>query len=332
MRHVAIFSDHWAPVEGGAEKQLRLIAESLVERGWSVHIVARATDDARPGHVRVVNARPRLRLLTDTVGQFRTLQPDVVVGSLISGVSMAGLATARAHSVPYVLRLGGPVGRFSAGRQRLFARAALRSCTYIVVNAEHLREDVQGIEPRLRVPVTVIPNGVPTSSAQVTDGRGPDVTVLFYTNGNPLKNEADFLEVVSRARTLQFRAVGATDSLPDLPNLRRLGWVQDLSEEFSRCDVVLNTSTFEGSPNFCLQGLSAGRPVAGFANEGLLELQRTYGEAVRLRPLRDTLGLTELLTQTDWRSIAVSAQVPCVEDTVDRWETLLTSAMRHVDR
>lgn len=339
---LAIFSASWYPNEGGAEKQLRKVAERLSVRGWRVTVITSGPASAEVEGPRIKvrsvnrhwrrNAAQRVTGWNLFAGTLRSASvhrpPDVILASLVSAASLAGVAYGRSVGRPVVLRVGGAdFSRLAVNRvRRLQASWMLSGLCGVVVNADHLTTQFKSFERRAFPPVMTIPNGVEPVALPALGIRHPGPTrVLYYTNGGAPKNDPGFLDVVRHCHGLHFRALGRTGHLPRIDNLEVKGWRADLSEDFGWADVVINTSTSEGSPNFCLQALAAGRPVVGYANAGIAELAGLYPEAVFVARHGDVRGIGQLLQHVRVLYPAGKVQsVPTMAQVSRIWDELLT--------
>lgn len=347
-RRLTIFSGTWYPQEGGAEKQLRQVSAGLVGFGWQVSIIAGHIGDPAlasdpsgdvsvervrvPDYVGPANrlaARPSV--LTKSIGRGVRSRPDVVLASLLGTASTAAIAVSRLARCPLVLRVGGnTAGQVASSPvRRAGAEFLIRSSDIIVANAPHLLDQIGHLPSVAGTELVVIRNGVDVgdpdkvANAAAQARKGPP-RVIYYTNGTPAKNDSGFVDLVSRCPAIRFRAVGRTQGLPDLPNLERRGWVEGVAEEVGWADVVLNTSSFEGSPNFCMQGLEVGRPVVGYANPGLVDMQRSWPHDVHLVPFGHACALAEVLAGRDWRKEAVTGRPPTIAEAAEEWDAVLS--------
>ena len=340
-RRLTVFSATWHPLEGGAERQLRQISKALIEHGWRITVVAGGTSDEtqeerQASGVRVLRVRnpedgqslpTGRRLVTGCLRVARGTDPHVVLGSLVSGASLAAMAYGRAARVPRVLRIGGDdFSRLTSAIGRAQGRFLVHSSDAIVVNAPHLRAQIQPFAQRNQPPLTVIRNGVDISRRSDSSPRpdGP-VRVIYYTNAGPAKNDDDFLRIVARLPDIQFRAIGRTDHLDAYPNLEVRGWRASPESELQWADVVLNTSFTEGSPNFCLQGIALGRHVVGFHNGGIADLAELYPNYVTVVRSRDVSAAVEALMRSENFELSQKhADVPSIEQAALEWNALLT--------
>ncbi len=342
-QRLTIFSGAWLPNEGGAEKQLRQIAEDLTAAGWQITVItgsgrAESAVEEQSG-ISVARIRPLLRegdppvggeLMARAVLAGLRTRPTLVLCSLVSGASLAGMTVARLLRVPCVLRIGGhDLDRHLTSRVgRTQGSYLVNGSSAIVINAEHLRQQIKPFAKSDAL-VVLIRNGVapglpPSGSSDASEG----IRIAYYTNGGQAKNDPDFVRVVRHCPGISFRAMGSTAHLPDLPNLTRLGWVDPVDQELQCADVALNTSTSEGSPNFCMQALANGTPVVGFDNGGLVDLANRYPSDVRVVAQGDVSALAAVLLEQDWRVHTTSACLPTRRDAAAQWDDLLSGLIQ----
>ena len=346
---LTIFSASWHPIEGGAEKQLRQIGEVLSRRDWHVEVLTGGpvgSEETSPvgGHVGVHPIspwRPRhgdalptgLELAARLLSKAPSTRPDVVIGSLVSGASLAAMAFARATGTPAVLRVGGRnFDRLASSKKGLaHGRFLVGGSRLIVVNAPHLADQLGPFRSANTPPVITIRNGVSPvvlgRPAKVRPRQDGPLRVIYYTNGGAPKNDPAFVRTAAALPNVQFRAVGRTDHLPDLPNLERRGWCSQVESEIAWADLVVNTSRVEGSPNFCAQGLALGKPILAFANEGVSDLHTQYPTDVVVTPMDDIPALIRAIETEDWRSHLVTAEIRTIDEAASDWEACLTRLM-----
>ena len=334
---LTIFSAVWDPIEGGAEKQLREVAELMSIGAWRVTVVAGISSDLprtrfSPAGVRVLGIPPKdgisdgqtprsWDLAFRMVNVGLSTRPDVVLGSLVSNASYAAMTTGRLLGVPRALRLGGrrldasPRSKVEIAKLRFL----VRSSNAIVANARHLLADIGMFRPRPGTRITVIPNGV-AQPARILPRPEPPPRVLYYTNGGPKKNDEAFVSLVRMRPGTSFRAVGRTDHLPSLHNLDKRGWVRNLSGDFGWSNVVVNTSLTEGSPNFCLQALASGRFVVGFDNAGVLELASQWPDWVFSVPINNVSDLASTIEFVVGQARQELPEIPSMGDVSEIWD------------
>jgi glycosyltransferase involved in cell wall biosynthesis len=117
----------------------------------------------------------------------------------------------------------------------------------------------------------VVQNGIdttrfrpdPTAREQVRrelDVRPEEVLFAHVARLHPMKDHGMLLEVARRLPHISVLAIGAgTESLPSLPNLRRLGRRGDIPRVLAASDVILSTSAYgEGFSNAIAEGMATG--------------------------------------------------------------------------
>lgn len=346
-RHVAVVTAAYPPIAGGAELQLHAIAQGLTGLGWRVTVItglpARLAETCdgevairclgAPGKSGVSAGMDFVRKAVPLLGSMR---PSVVLASMIGSNAVAAGVYARMFNRPSVVRLSGQqVGGTSrlielaqSRHGRMMLGVALPSRTLIVAPSQHLINDASQVLNGRGLGFAVIPNAVADGhgAAREVAYEGRPHVVAWYSNGLDLKNP-DLLTAVAKALPdVDFVAVGnGALSLPRLPNLQRIRWVADVPEMWRRVRVVLNTSAFEGSPNFVLQGLSGGCLAVGVPNPGMLELAGLYPQHVRLSSGDDAASVVEQLTlalRGPYES--PPPQVPNLAFAIGRWDAALS--------
>ena len=318
----------------------------LASRGWDVTVFTAATPGAAPMSfeqgLSIRRVLPTRAVLKPSgvgstgvrLGGWRGIErrPDVLIASLATSASALGLLLGRAQSVPTVLRIGGTgFARLNASwAKRAIGRQMIRACDVIVSNSSHAFRSLEPFNVRATTDRIVIRNGVAALSAsprEMRRAREP-TRVVFYTNGEPVKNNEAFMRLVETSPDMRFRVVGRNIGLASRPNLEVLGWRDDLGAVFQWADAVVNLSISEGSPNFCLQALAHRVPVVAFGNAGLLELETEYPSDVKVVPFGRVDLIRDELAKDELRLKAVEAQVPSMEQAADEWDELLRRLVR----
>ncbi len=190
-------------------------------------------------------------------------------------------------------------------RLRLVIRLCARLASLpdaIVANSEAGRRVHQdlGYRPRRFV---VIENGIdcgrfrpdPLVRAAVRAELGiADETPLLVhaARVDPMKDHDTLLAALERLPEAKVLCVGSgTETLPDRPNLVRLGRRADMPRLYAAGDVVISSSAFgEGFSNALAEGMATGLPaVATDVGDAL----RIVGDAGRVVPARDPNALAE---------------------------------------
>ncbi len=145
----------------------------------------------------------------------------------------------------------------------------------LIINSHAGRKAHEAIGYRPRH-VEVIPNGIdleryrPDSVMRATVRRefglaDDSVIIAHVARRDAMKDHANLLAVLERLPAVTALAIGSgTDTLPDRPNLKRLGTRTDVPRLLTACDIIVSTSAFgEGFSNALAEGMATGLvPIA----------------------------------------------------------------------
>lgn len=353
-RPLVMVSGSFWPREGGAERQMRAILDSVATSLRPSSVVTQVLEGeprrARVGHVRVWRAgssrlfrsTPRLAqfwfLLSATVRAL-SLRPGLLLSVQFGSATVAASLVARATSSAHIVRLTGggtarhrsePEARSSSSTGRLIVRFVTANPRCVVVApAQHLLDDLAEFFPRTTNELVHIPNGVPDPPPQPLRRRPVGVRqgVVWYARAGSESSDSLFLRVVRAMPGVQFSVVGRRLDA-DEPNLRLLGWLDDVAPVLDAALVVLNTSRTEGAPNFVLQGLAAGCRVVAVDNRGLREVARGFPSHVELFPADDAEAGVETIGRALAREqVEAAARPATVRQVFGTWEELIRRMM-----
>lgn len=277
---------------GGAEVRARILADSLVARGYkvsfAVHNYGQAPEIITDNGIRVVTASgkrrgaPLLRLVTQTLPAdlraFRTIDADVYIEM---GVSWrTGMLTwlCRGRGRRFILWLAsitdpcaGVKGQSRVPRHaRWPAQWGLRHAEVVIAQTREQRDLMHTLHGR---DCPVIPNiWVPGPGG---GAKADPPEVLWAARYLPLKRPEWVLEVARRLPEVRFRLAGGAgeghedlvervrEMAAELPNVEILGFVPfaEMDQYYARASALLCTSTIEGFPNTFLQAWEHSTPV-----------------------------------------------------------------------
>lgn len=173
----------------------------------------------------------------------------------------------------------------------------------VVANSEHGRRTHLALGYRPRA-FPVIANGIdcqifgPSAELRREIRRdldlGPEqVVAILPARVDAMKDHATFLAALEAAPDVTGIAVGSgTETLPDWPNLRRLGLRRDMPALLAAADIVVSSSRSEGFSNALAEGMAAGLPAVATAVGDSPDI---VGDAGFLVPPADPHALGEAL-------------------------------------
>ena len=296
-------------VQGGAEKQLTLLATGLPRDEFDVHVGVLTRDgpyhetlDAREIPVKLIGKRWKvdpaayLRLCR----WIRRLRPDIVHTWLFAA-NCYGRQAAIAAGVKHVIAGERCVDRWKVWHELAIDRYLARRTERIVTNSNGVREFYMGHG----IPAekfVVIPNGIAAFEAGDRLGRSellhqldvPDDARLIGAIGRlwPQKRYKDLIyafELLASARDdVHLLIIGSGPQQDQLVSYRSkmtygdrihlLGSRQDVPQLLPHFDCFWLGSAYEGQSNAMMEALSAAVPVVGTniaGNRDLVENDRT---------------------------------------------------------
>ncbi len=275
-------------LNGGAQRQLVLLAREQVSSGLEVHV---ALLHSGPHAERLESVGARLhwigrginhdpRLLWWLVRVIRQVQPDVVQ-SWLTQMDLLAAAATRLTGTPWVLseRSSGAFYRFSLKNQ---VRAWLaRDAAAVVANSVG-GDDYWRTRLPVAVPRHVVSNGLDLSEiraaepvAPETIGLAPGLKMALHVGRlSPEKNIPVLVEALEAAAASvplvaylcgdgthedEARLLLAREGRPE--RIRLLGYRPDVLSLMKRADVLVSLSRFEGHPNAVLEAAACGCPL-----------------------------------------------------------------------
>ncbi len=130
-----------------------------------------------------------------------------------------------------------------------------------------------------------------------TLGLAPDGIVLAHVaRRDPMKDHESYLAALDRMPHVTGLAIGlGTETLPERPNLRRLGPRTDVPRLLAAADFVVSSSAFgEGFPNVLAEGMATGAPAIA---TDVGDAARIVGDTGRIVKPRDAGGLAAAIAE-----------------------------------
>ena len=342
-RDVVMLSGSYWPREGGQERQTKFVLEELSRRGWRCAVVTQALPD-HPRHETINGVEvhrvgllwafrnvPRLGMVIAAGGAIEAavrLRPRTIWSMMLGSQALAGAVASGLVGARHVVRIAG--GGSEAHRSEAYARAAsplarvaitalLATRPVMTAPARHLLKDVEDTFDTEGVEMAVVPNGV----VPAPPSSGRERVALWYARSGPDAGDELFRAVAERLPQERFKVMGRrVEDVPD--NVENLGWVDHPEELMGRVGVLMNTQRTEGSPNAALQAISAGTPVVGFDNAGIVELAADHPRHVRAVPFDDTDAMASAVQAVLEEGGGLPpAAVPTPDEVATRWAAIL---------
>jgi len=343
----------------GAERVTALVANTLAQRGWSVHILSLwglgsyFPLEAGIRHTTLFAERPSFKSrYLHTVRAIRRYVRDNGIDVLVGVDTMLAAFTLPACA-------GLPVRQYAwehchfdqdLGRRsrRLARRLAARYFAGVVVLTERDRQRWLGAL-RPRRPIVAIPNPLPFRPADGPEAPVSGKTVLAVGRLVPEKGfdvlMRAWAHVARQQPEWRLRIVGEGESRPELEQLRRAlglddivalpGATAEIEAEYRRATLFCLSSRYEGFGMVLIEAMAAGLPVVSTDCEtGPREILRDRQNAL-LAPAGDSAALADRLValmadealQDRLRTAGrVTADAYLPERIAAQWEALLDAA------
>lgn len=274
----------WRMGVGGAERQLALLAGSLVRQGIDVHVAvafpsmydaelrnAGATVHSLGGAAKYdVRVVPRLAML------MRRLRPAVVQTWMMQ-MDLCGGFAAEMLRIPLVLSERSTAEQYPPGLLHALRAGVGRRAAVVVPNSQHGARYWRNVAGRTR-PIEIIPNAVPEEAIAAAppreESRGQPPLILSVARFSPPKNLRLLVEAVrpiveSGRATALFAGEGRgravlEDAAGDLAAAGRIrfpGVLPDVWSWMKRAAVLACISHFESGPNVVLEAVACGTPL-----------------------------------------------------------------------
>lgn len=309
---------------GGAENMLASLALRSAEAGMKPEVVSLVPGGENAERIRAAGVPvsdlgmrrglPDPRAVRKLALAIRAARPDVIQSwmyhaDLLALAARATLPRGERPKLVWGVRCSDmDVSRYSPALRLIIGTCARLSARpdAVLVNSHAGREvhERLGYRPRR---FEVVENGIdtelfrpdPSARAEMRQALGlaPGATVLAHVaRRDPMKDHESYLAVLERTPQVIGLAIGlGTETLPECPNLRRLGPRTDVPRLLAASDFVVSSSAFgEGFPNVLAEGMATGAPAVA---TDVGDAARIVGDTGRIVEPRDVDGLTRAISE-----------------------------------
>lgn len=324
---------------GGAENMLTSLALRSADAGMTPEIVALVPGGENAARMRAAGVPvsdlgmrrglPDPRAVRKLALAIRAARPHVIQSwmyhaDLLALAARATLPRGERPRLVWGVRCSDmDVSRYSPALRLIIGTCARLSARpdAVLVNSHAGRtvHEQLGYRPRR---FEVVENGIdtdrfrpdPAARAEMrrTLGLGRDAVVLAHVaRRDPMKDHESYLAALDRMPQVTGLAIGlGTETLPERPNLLRLGPRTDIPRLLAASDFVVSSSAFgEGFPNVLAEGMATGAPAIA---TDVGDAARIVGDTGRIVKPRDVDGLArairELVSETPSARAARRAQ------------------------
>lgn len=291
IRICFVLPSHWSQTMGGAEYQVKLIVEALVETGnFEIHYLCRNADfkQIEEGYslhsVGSTNPLSKYAKFTDSKNLLQTLQsidPDVVYqrnGGAYTGIC-AYYSKKNNKSFFWHLAHEKDISRINLFQSynpakiidKLMLVYGIKNAKKIIAQSD---EQVAMLDANFgKNADTVIPNfhPIPISKQKLSS---PEFQILWVANFNPHKQPHLALELARRLESgpkIEITMVGRAPAgysalVEDISKQKNIDYrgslpIDEVNELFQTADIFINTSSKEGFPNSFIQAWMREVPV-----------------------------------------------------------------------
>jgi glycosyltransferase involved in cell wall biosynthesis len=257
------------PISGGAEHVAWELAQRLAET-YDVHLLTTGNQKCttRTGRLTVhfVNRLPLLTLLYSTVANpavkaiVGSMQPDIIHSHM---VLPWGYIFRNEKAKKVITCHGSDVFPRKRYPRRFLLDRALQNADIVTAPSKWLTDYV---EEEYDVSCTTLPNGIDTQVFAPMKGISTRKNVILYVGRFVARK--GIKELVEAARTLQeyeFWLVGnpktSTVEVPCLPNMKVIGFVDNLALCYNQASLCVFPSHWENFPLVGLEAMACGRTI-----------------------------------------------------------------------
>lgn len=312
---------------GGAEVQVCLLAQTMAQRGWLVHVISliepeNFTDQLAAAGVTVHSlgmtpGRASIGALMRCVKLIKKIRPSVVHAHMYHANILARVVTKIVSTVPLICTAHN-VDETEGSKARYWLYRLTKRWAQINTNvSQKAFEHYVGLklistEAGKYVPNGILPNVVSCDRPKVLAEFGINRNTFVWLAAGRLVPAKDFSNLISAAKILAegrldfriliagegplFEALGTEITNANLnETVKLIGLRRDLNRLMSASDALVMSSAWEGLPMVLLEALTLGRPIVATDVGGVGELVGPKSGGI-LVPPKDAPSLAAAMT------------------------------------
>ena len=311
---VAMISQGYYPLVGGAERQITAVSQELARRGMEVHVLTRRFPGLAPEEMisgvyvhRLSAPQPKalasLAFTFNALARIQKLKPDILHAHELLSPTTAAVAAGALNKIPVVATIhgGGEIDRLT---QKFLGNARLQIFRSRVDRFIAIDKDIDGQLARRGIPKSLrtwIPNGVdvdhfyPLPDTQKDRLRAelhlPDNPLVVFTGRlvtlkridqliaawvavRPRCPEATLLIIGVGPEEAALKQAASNSGLDSENGIRFLGEIQDVAPYLQAADLFVLPSSREGLSVSLLEAMGCGLATVATDVGGNVDLVR----------------------------------------------------------
>lgn len=280
MKRISVIISSFYPKIGGSEKQLQLISESLIEKGYEVEVVTRRYRGLekveyvgnikvkRIGIVKLNKSFEKISFYVNSILYYLInfkSKPDIIIASQTGVAAKVAIFIKKIFNCKVLVRIaGGELKKFE-NKKGKFSRE-FKNVDKFIVLSEDMKKTMENLNEKR---VEKITNAV-VKQDQIDSNIGR--YVLFCGRVEKVKGLDLLLESWRQMQKAGFEIplviVGdgslkkdLEDEYSDLRSVKWIGEDENTSKYYQNARLLINTSEYEGISNTILEAQSYGIPV-----------------------------------------------------------------------
>ncbi|SCJ98228.1 GDP-mannose-dependent alpha-mannosyltransferase [uncultured Clostridium sp.] len=299
MKKIGIIISSFYPKIGGSEKQLQLISENLIEKGYEVEVVTRRYKGLarieyvgnikvrRIGIVKLNKSAEKISFYVNSILYYLInfkSKPDIIIASQTGVAARVAIFIKRIFNCKVLVRIaGGELKKFETNKSKFSMK--FKNVDKFIVLSEDMKKTMERLNEKR---VEKITNAV-VKQVDIVSNTGR--YVLFCGRIEKVKGLDLLLESWRQMQKAGFEIplviVGDGSLKKDLEDeysdLRSVKWVgedKNTSKYYKNARLLINTSEYEGISNTILEAQSYGIPVVASNVGGNKDLISNYKNGI----------------------------------------------------